>query len=300
MSGESLSRILGLGPGLVLAAVGGGGKTSLLSHLARECWEAGMRPVVLTTTTHFFAPEGTGPRLGAPLLLGEAGRLKEDIEALAGNSPITLARARAGEAPVPGAAVPGSGFPGAAAAGAAGEAAGAAGGSEPARIRMKLRGFGAGDIEIFRDPRGAVLVEADGSRGRPIKAPGPGEPVIPPGADIVIGIIGLDSLGAPIDEEHAFRPEILAERVGLSAGSPIDATAAGRLAAHPEGLFRGAPEGARKIVVLNKFDLIARMEKPEQIGYIISEAACTPNGPAEAVILTTCLPSGLRVVSRFP
>ena len=165
---------------------------------------------------------------------------------------------------------------------------------------MKLRGFGAGDIEIFRSKTGVVLVEADGSRGRPIKAPGPGEPVIPPGADIVIGIIGLDSLGAPIDEEHAFRPEILAERVGLSAGSPLDAAAAGRLAAHPEGLFRGAPEGARKIVVLNKFDLIARMEKPEQIGYIILEAACTPNGPAEAVILTTCLPSGLRVVSRFP
>jgi probable selenium-dependent hydroxylase accessory protein YqeC len=165
---------------------------------------------------------------------------------------------------------------------------------------MKLRGFEAGDIEIFRGSTGIVLVEADGSRGLPIKAPGPSEPVMPPGADIVIGVIGLDSLGAPIDEEHVFRPEILAERVGLAAGSPIDAAAAGRLAAHPQGLFRGAPEGARKFVVLNKFDLITRMEKPEQIGYILSEAACTPNGPAEAVILTTCLPSALRVVSRSP
>ena len=296
MSGESLSRILGLWPGCLLAAVGGGGKTSLLNHLASECAEAGMRPTILTTTTHIFAPEG------AAILLGEAGRLGEEIcsgengpsgaEVRSGAekwaSPITLARARAGEAPVPG-----SGIPGAA-------AAGAAGGSDPARTRMKLRGFGAGDIEMFRSRAGVVLVEADGSRGRPIKAPGPEEPVIPPGVDIVIGIIGLDSLGAPIDEEHAFRSEILAERVGLSTGSPIDAAAAGRLAAHPEGLFRGAPEGARKIVVLNKFDLIARMEKLEQIGHIISEAACTPNGPAEAVILTTCLPSGLRVVSRFP
>ena len=98
----------------MLAAVGGGGKTCILNHLAAECWEAGMAPVILTTTTHIFAPEGeAGPRPGASLLIGEAGRLKEEIGALAGflRGPITLARARAGAAPVPG-------FPDAAAAGA--------------------------------------------------------------------------------------------------------------------------------------------------------------------------------------
>jgi probable selenium-dependent hydroxylase accessory protein YqeC len=63
-----LLRELGLSQGGVLAAVGAGGKTSLLLGLARQAREAGMR-VVLTSTTHMGR---LGERTVGPLLLGDA------------------------------------------------------------------------------------------------------------------------------------------------------------------------------------------------------------------------------------
>jgi probable selenium-dependent hydroxylase accessory protein YqeC len=165
---------------------------------------------------------------------------------------------------------------------------------------MKLRGFDSEEIEQFRRSEGALLVEADGSRGLPVKAPGPEEPVIPPGTDIVLGVVGFDALGSPLDEDHVFRPGRLSELIGLPAGAPIDAAAVARLAAHPEGLFRGAPGGARRYIIMNKCDKIDSMENLERIGYIISKATLSSGGPADGILFTECLPSGLRVVNRAP
>ena len=46
-----------------------------------------------------------------------------------------------------------------------------------------------------------VLVEADGSRQLPLKAHAPHEPVIPPEANTVLVLIGVDGLGKPIREK---------------------------------------------------------------------------------------------------
>ena len=43
-----------------------------------------------------------------------------------------------------------------------------------------------------------ILVEADGSKHRPVKIPAEWEPVIPECADMVIGVIGLDCLGEKV------------------------------------------------------------------------------------------------------
>lgn len=273
MSGEtlpsgSLSEAIGLKPGLMAAAVGGGGKTSILNVLGEECRAAGIHPVIHTTTTHFFAPEDE-----ATLLLGANERLVALI-AERGDAwphPLSLAHKRVGS-------VPSLRYPGC--------------------DRMKLKGFEPNEIEPFRDKSGVVLIEADGSRGLPIKAPGPHEPVLPPGVDIVLGIVGLDALGAPIDEEHVFRPERLSAVCGLPIGAQIDAAAIGRLAAHTEGLFKNAPSSARKFVILNKSDLIEPMEKIERIGYIICEVACPPNGQVETVLFTACHQTGARILGK--
>ncbi len=51
-----------------------------------------------------------------------------------------------------------------------------------------------------------VLVEADGSKQLPLKAHASHEPVIPPGANTVLTVIGIDGLGQPI-RSAAHRPE---------------------------------------------------------------------------------------------
>lgn len=269
MNGNRLLESLGLRPGQIAAAVGGGGKTSLLKALARECAEAGWRPAVLSTTTHIFTPEESE----GMLLLGAATSVNAHLGAQSCHFPeiVTLARTRTGEASIP----TGSGG-----------------------AKMKLRGYEPDEIEYFRREGGILLVEADGSRGLPIKAPGPHEPVIPPGTDVVLGVIGLDALGMPIDDDHVFRPERLSEVTGAKAGEPITTDIIALLAAHPEGLFRGASSYARKFILLNKSDRIGSMEKLEEIGYIIADAACAPDGPSEAVLLTFVTQSGIRVVFR--
>ena len=54
-----------------------------------------------------------------------------------------------------------------------------------------------------------ILVEGDGSRQRPIKAPADHEPVIPQGTTKTVGVIGLDALGKQITGTSVHRPELL-------------------------------------------------------------------------------------------
>ncbi|MEK6712423.1 MAG: selenium cofactor biosynthesis protein YqeC [Nitrospinota bacterium] len=271
MSGGPLLRALGLRPGQAAAAVGAGGKTSLLEALAAECHAAGWRPAVFTTTTKVFAP---GER--SPLLLGEAPSLAQALGGF-GEFPghVTLARCRLGEAPVPGA---------------------------PARERMKLEGFAPEALEVFRGLAGALLIEADGARGLSAKAPGPGEPVIPPWTDAVFGVVGLPILGAPLDEAHVFRPEAFARVTGLPPGSPITPEAIGRLALHPEGLFKGAPARARRLIVLNQADAFGDLENIEKIANILWNIAGAPRGQAEGVICLSLRPGQPepRIHHRMP
>ena len=70
-----------------------------------------------------------------------------------------------------------------------------------------------------------VLVEADGSAGRPLKAHLPHEPVIPENAGQVIAVVGLSGLGRPICDA-AHRPERYARLAGASVSdiaAPIHA-----------------------------------------------------------------------------
>jgi probable selenium-dependent hydroxylase accessory protein YqeC len=65
-----------------------------------------------------------------------------------------------------------------------------------------------------------VLVEADGSRQLPLKAHAGHEPVIPPEANTVLAVIGVDGIDKPI-EEAAHRPELFAKRCGASVHDTV-------------------------------------------------------------------------------
>lgn len=65
-----------------------------------------------------------------------------------------------------------------------------------------------------------VLVEADGSRGLPIKAHLPHEPVIPACAGTVVQVVGNSGFGRPVSEV-AHRPEKFCALSGLSPEAPV-------------------------------------------------------------------------------
>jgi molybdenum cofactor cytidylyltransferase len=131
----------------------------------------------------------------------------------------------------------------------------------------------------------AVLVEADGSRMRPVKAPAAHEPVIPSEATLVVPVAGLDALEGPIDQV-AHRAELVRRITngepesipsppgrGLGRGSPGEEwlTAAGlaRLLTHPEGGLKGAPDGARVVPFLNKVESAERLSAARTVARLM-------------------------------
>lgn len=97
----------------------------------------------------------------------------------------------------------------------------------------------------------AVVVEADGSRQRPLKAPAEHEPVVPPCATHVISVVGLAALGQPLNAGWVHRPERVARLTGLRSDDLITPEAVARLAVHPEGGLQGHPPGAQSLLYLN-------------------------------------------------
>lgn len=216
-----LVEALGLEPrlearrGLVVALVGAGGKTSLLFALAREIagrWGAGR--VAVTTTTRILEPSPADlPPLHRPqAVLGLSGPRPVPYLHLASSSRearVALTLERPPDDPrllVIGAGLEGAG--------------GREGGS-----RRKVVGLPAEWVdELSRTVPGlALLVEADGSAGRPLKAPAAHEPVVPASTDLVIAVAGVDAVGLPLDADHVHRPEEVARLTGLDVGERIRA-----------------------------------------------------------------------------
>ena len=99
-----------------------------------------------------------------------------------------------------------------------------------------------------------LLIEADGSRRRPLKAPAAHEPAMPPWVELVVVVAGLSALGKPLDEDWVHRPERFAALSGLVPGSPITAEGLVRVLTHPSGGLKDIPECARRVVLLNQAD----------------------------------------------
>jgi len=105
-----------------------------------------------------------------------------------------------------------------------------------------------------------IIVEADGSKGMPIKANLEYEPVVPPSTDVTIGVIGLDALNKPL-KEVVFRQEEFKRYYGLEKGQLIDWDVIVRHVNSPKGLFKGVPSISKKILFFNKADLLKREEQ---------------------------------------
>lgn len=125
-----------------------------------------------------------------------------------------------------------------------------------------------------------VLVEADGAKHLPLKAPAPHEPVIPPETALVIAVAGLDGIGRPI-REAAFRPERYAAVLGAAMEHSITPEDVARVLVSTDGQRRGVLPGMRFCIVLNKADDAAHVALAEQV------AAKIPSGAAENIFCTS-------------
>ncbi|HEY5983751.1 MAG TPA: selenium cofactor biosynthesis protein YqeC [Anaerolineales bacterium] len=131
-------------------------------------------------------------------------------------------------------------------------------------------------VEQLRDislSRGwPLLIEADGARQKPLKAPKENEPRIPAFTEIVAVVAGLDGLGKPLEEASVHRAELFAPLSGLEVGDPVTEAGLGRVLAHKRGGLKGIPPRARRIAVLNKADSAPLQASAHQIAMAIARA----------------------------
>lgn len=197
----------------VVSVVGGGGKTSAMFTLARELSEMGRR-VLVTTTTAIMMPERE--QYDVFLSLSNEG----DIDKLFESEPGTVT------------VLVGS------------------------FIREdKLKGIDEELVDKIyeRCYFDNIIVEADGSRMKPIKAPREDEPLLPSVTKKLVGVVGLDSLGKPVGEETVHRAEIFKKVTSSREGDAIDAEVISKLILHRDGLFKGG-ELMERYLLLNKAD----------------------------------------------
>ena len=105
-----------------------------------------------------------------------------------------------------------------------------------------------------------LLVEADGSRRHPVKAPAQHEPPIPDFVDTVIYSAGLSALGKPCTSEWVHRPEIYIQLCGLKIGETITINAMQRVLCHPNGGLKNIPPHSTRIALLNQADTLELQE----------------------------------------
>ena len=213
----NLIDALSLGEKEIIALVGGGGKTTLMFALAKELSIQGHR-VITTTTTKIVEPSAQDtPQL---LLVGDRGNgldlLDRQLEI---NRHVTLASERLDS--------------------------------------FKLKGLSPEFIKQIDLLNLApyVIVEADGAKQRPLKAPSDTEPVIPENTTLVITVTGIDALGCRLNEERVFRSDIAARLLGVSLDSVVSIEAIAALITSPQGIAKGSPPEARVIPFINKMDL---------------------------------------------
>lgn len=118
-----------------------------------------------------------------------------------------------------------------------------------------------------------ILIEADGAKHKPIKAPAEHEPVIPQKTTHVIGVIGLDAIGTAIEERNVHRADFFKNIVNAIDNEKITKDMIVKLILHPLGLFKNAPHDSEKIVILNKAVNTERVECGRAIQRTVGENA---------------------------
>ena len=176
-----LHEALGITRGDVVAFVGAGGKSGAILAVTDGLQRAAMRVLVVPTTKMTL---GEADDIGPLVTSEDARELRERAEKAFAGSPAVVA---------------GSGM----------LSKNRVGGVDPGWI---------GDLAPLAD---VVLVEADGSRRRPIKGTAEHEPLLPGAVTLVVAVANVRALGTPLDEEHVHRPEVFSELTGVGPGQSV-------------------------------------------------------------------------------
>ncbi|MFC1976002.1 selenium cofactor biosynthesis protein YqeC [Chloroflexota bacterium] len=242
-----LSHALRITSGDVIALTGGGGKTTTMFRLAGELVRKQMR-VLTTTSTRIF----TGQIEHAPVHVpfDPAQQSVADILPV-----LDAASVEHGQVLLVRPIEPGS---------------------------SKAVGIPAETIDALAATGHfeAIIVEADGARSHPFKAPATHEPVIPARTTIVVPVVGLEVVGQPLNDDTVHRSALASQLSDTQFGQPVTIDTIATVLGHPRGGLKNVPPQARVIPVLNKAESPSRMAAARNIA-----TKLLAGGPIDAVAI---------------
>eukprot|EP00792_Barthelona_sp_PAP020_P000885 TRINITY_DN11510_c0_g1_i1.p1 TRINITY_DN11510_c0_g1~~TRINITY_DN11510_c0_g1_i1.p1 ORF type:complete len:579 (+),score=155.98 TRINITY_DN11510_c0_g1_i1:44-1738(+) len=197
----------------VVCLVGGGGKTSLMHRLAKYIYKD--RGCILTTTTHTN-------------LISESS-FEKFVEMKSPSDFPSIDRVNPGER----VAI-----------------------LSNKKVKKDHVSFCGVDVQHYQqllNLTDVILIEADGARRRPFKAPKETEPVIPDCTNVIINVIGLDALFLKVSECH--RPEIICKFANVDENTIVNSDIIKSVIQHPLGPFKNCPIDCKRIIVINKADI---------------------------------------------
>jgi probable selenium-dependent hydroxylase accessory protein YqeC len=222
-----LTEALGIKAREMISLVGAGGKTTLMFRLAKELFLSGKK-LVTTTTTKILEPKPGETR--SLFIDPDEEKIKDFVRRhLDQYHHITIALERLGSG--------------------------------------KLKGVSPDLVnELWSSHEiDAIIIEADGAAGRPVKAPRESEPVIPIRTTLVVAILGVDGMDVELNEENVFQPERVSKITGIPIGERVTDEVMAILMTHSEGIFKGAPSSSRGVAFLNKVDIPNGVAKAKNI-----------------------------------
>jgi probable selenium-dependent hydroxylase accessory protein YqeC len=88
-------------------------------------------------------------------------------------------------------------------------------------------------------PEWYILLEADETRNKWVKAPKTGQTAIPQNCDVLIGVLNLQMLGHALKAERVEGLETASAIMGRPEGAIVTPALLAKLVKHPQGMFRG-------------------------------------------------------------
>lgn len=138
-----------------------------------------------------------------------------------------------------------------------------------------------------------ILVEADGARRLPFKAPGENEPVIPPDTTTVVSVVGIDALGRELCEENVFRSEAVSNISGTPIGNEITVNTIASVLVSENGGKKALPKNARWLICINKVDSLELLRDADMTAkYILAKQPFVP-------VVATCMKEKIMIMGRW-
>ena len=124
-------------------------------------------------------------------------------------------------------------------------------GEQDQKSSEKISGVDLDTLKYLKKSADVVLVEADGAKRKPLKAPADWEPVIPADSDLIIAVAGRSGIGGRIGDV-CHRPELAAAMLEKSIKDRVTPEDAVKLAVSEAGLRKQVNTEFR--VLVNQVD----------------------------------------------